>query len=253
MGTLQHYESRYRQALVHHPIPSLTKQETAIIETQVLYPLLEEIQSLTQAQGDPKFTPTVGPAWDRQDKELVPTLSSPDTAIPYLRRIYAHSAINNRTMLDDMQQLVLSNPQYFWRVPTELYRRSLLVDGYDQAVLDAIESLCDQPELWEDPNPSFLGKELSRIATSLNPNLASETLYRVHRLVARGDPSLASHSASVMFNLMGREEWKHRITVVKDLVRELEEGGSDVRFLWAQEAKEKDPELASSILEAGRS
>ncbi|CAG9942064.1 unnamed protein product [Clonostachys rosea f. rosea IK726] len=247
-GTLQHYETKWRRSIVTDPRPETAIEEEALIEEKVLRPLWDTIESVTSDNTKSIFFPKQ-PTDSKQDeqKELVPALKSDQTRIPYLRRLYAHSATNNHTMLEDMKKFLSSNPHYFWRVPEELYRRSLLVHGYSKPILEAVDRVCDEPDLWGTNDPALLGTELGKRVAQLDPPLPSDALYRNHRLVARGDPSLPSHSASIMFNLIGREEWKHRITTVKSLVKEIEEGGSDVRLLWAQEAQRRDPDFVDEV------
>ncbi|VUC34163.1 unnamed protein product [Clonostachys rosea] len=246
-GTLQHYETKWRRSIVTDPRPETASVEEALIEEKVLRPLWGSIESFTGDNTKSIFFQQSTNSRQDEQKELVPALKPDQTRIPYLRRLYAHSATNNHTMLEDMKNFLCSNPHYFWRVPEELYRRSLLVHGYSKPILEAITWVCDQPDLWDSNDPSLLGAELGRKVAQLDPQLPSDALYRNHRLVARGDPSLASHSASIMFNLIGREEWTHRISTVNNLVKELKEGGSDVRFLWAQEAQRRDPDFVDEV------
>lgn len=156
-----------------------------------------------------------------------------------------------------MSSLLLKSPYLFWRVPEDLYRRSLALHYddktlFDQRVLDTLETLCDDGTLWPShvSQPSLVHGVLVDYATKVAPPPDSaldvvnkQTIYTTHRLVMTGQPSVSSPSVDFLSRLLGLEETKYRVQVVQRLAEELRAGGEQVRREWLREAWEMYPDF----------
>ncbi|RDA86258.1 hypothetical protein CP532_5087 [Ophiocordyceps camponoti-leonardi (nom. inval.)] len=215
---LQHFQTRYREALLSAP-PS--PAEEALIDRHLIQPLLREVDAITEGLTT---TNTLPPAWQTLPLDLVPALRPPSSSrTSYVKRIFALT----QDRFDCPTRLVQQHPYLFWRVPPHLYRTSAATaTAADRQVLDQLRRAID--ERWLDvqaddsssspissrPEPSAL-----HVIDAVRQNLHLDNPLIVHemlRLVGAGDRHVVSHSSACMLALLGRDEWRHRLSAVSD-------------------------------------
>lgn len=264
MEKLDNIESVYRKAIMSNPpssSPSPHSQETQLIRDAVLLPTLSELAYLTP--GGPREEDGhsfVDAAWN-QPKDLIPALSSAgqagEDAIGKLWDVYWWlTESSSATSLEAMRALLLTHPYLFWRVPTDLYRRTLALISdseassgkkiFSQDVLDALDTLCDDPSLWPGhvSQPSVINAALvQKMAETATPQDNKKALYTTHRLIMAGQPNISSPSVDFLSRLLGADETRHRVKVVQGLAKEMREGGDELRKKWLDDAWEKYPDF----------
>ncbi|ODA77107.1 hypothetical protein RJ55_07625 [Drechmeria coniospora] len=214
-GKLEHFQTKYRDALLGNRIPELAEQEAILIERNLTRPMLHELQSITSGND-------IGPgklpkAW-QTSLELVPALRSDET-----RASYVHSILtNSQGGFQSTGSLIRQHPYLFWRVPVSLYESSLAVFRPDPRVLDALDQALDQVDCWDSLGAVKVMEFIQE--TVHGENIDPVLVHKVLRLVGAGGQDVVSQSSSRMFLLLGRGEWRHRLDVVKDSIKMLQSG-----------------------------
>jgi glutamyl-tRNA synthetase len=272
MEKLDNIESVYRKAIMSNPLsdPSpLQSQESQLIRNVVLLPTLSELTYLTSggSRNDSSSPSFVDAAWNLP-KDLIPALSSApeqgEEAISKVRDVYWWlTESSSATSLEAMKALLLTHPYLFWRVPTDLYRRTLALISdneagsgkkiFSQDVLDALETLCDDASLWPAhvSQPSGINTALvQKMTGTLNPQENKKSLYTTHRLIMAGQHDISSPSVDFLSRLLGADETRHRVKTVQDLVKQLRDGGDELRKEWLSDAWEKYPDFMQAAAAA---
>ncbi|RDA94514.1 hypothetical protein CP533_2697 [Ophiocordyceps camponoti-saundersi (nom. inval.)] len=213
---LQHFQTRYREALLS-ALPS--PAEAALIDRHLIQPLLRNVDAITDGLTTTQILP---PAWQLPPLDLVPALRSPSSRASYVKRIFALT----QDRFHCPTRLVQQHPYLFWRVPPLLYRNSAATaTAADRQVLDQLRRAVD--ECWLDPqddqSPSLsdLRHQPSalRLIDVVSQNLRLDNPLVIHeilRLVGAGDRHGVSHSSACMLALLGRDEWRHRLAAVSE-------------------------------------
>lgn len=234
---------------------SASNAEDDLIKSTILVPTLAKLRYLTSSES--LETPFVDQAWLQSSKDPVLALSNStadaESALAKLKDIYWWLvSASSATSLQAMEDLLLRHPYLFWRVPEDLYRRSLALAEphvlHDEfAILSTFERLCEEPAHW-----STTVSDLSNVGQPLIDAVAPKTaeekqaIYATHRLITTGRMDLPSPSVNFLANLLGREESLHRVRTVRALAAQLREGGDAVRQQWLEEAWTKYPAFMSS-------
>ncbi|KAI6784746.1 glutamyl-tRNA synthetase [Emericellopsis cladophorae] len=208
---LINFDSSYFYSILPNPTP----EEQQIFLQNIQIPILKAVQSL-DSNSLPSFAERAGRAWDGP-KERTHFLAQDDAkVISHLLRTL-HSRLKNR---GDAQRLVLDHPHYFWRPPVALLTESLAAHPVPEALLSAIEKVCQQPEFWVDPLTPKAATPSSTVSKAvaeiMDGDGAKFTAYKEQRTLATGNPDRASHSSEELFQALGRHEWLHRVKSVRD-------------------------------------
>ncbi|KAK5994578.1 Glutamate--tRNA ligase [Cladobotryum mycophilum] len=189
-GKLDHFNAKYSDALLWKPIAELADKEAELIDRHLTRPMLREVETVT---NDSLVYPELAAKSWRFPLELVPALTDHANEALY---IYKH-------------------PYLFWRVPVDMYRASLESFKPDERILDALDEAISQESDWDGDG----SKVMDALRSKLEPQGVDQlTLHNVLRLIGAGAQDVSSQSSSRMFMLLGREEWKHRLSVVRGIL-----------------------------------
>lgn len=213
LAKLEHFNSRYRDAMLWKPIPALADQEAKLIDQHLTQPVIKEIEKVTN--GDVENAELTAREW-RLPLELVPTLSDAEKKAQY---VY-NTLVSKQGGFQSPSQLVSQHPYLFWRVPLDVYKMSLTKARPEQKVIDALNDVISQDGLWN----SDCTEVMQAIQSKVEPQGVDQlTVHNVLRVVAAGGQDVVSQSSSRMFMLLGRKEWAHRLDVVIQLLNDLRE------------------------------
>lgn len=250
---LSNFELQYRSLLMYaphnkSPSPHLggkvyTKDEIEWFQRNVYTPILKHIKILRLSPESLGDYPDK--AW-RGSKDEIPNTTVADK-VARIRRAYKHGldgvgkkekfSVFSGKPEDAAKHLILNHPYLFWRVPMELYRRGLYSHRHELHALeflyDRFEAICEEPAVWKRMTSPLNHEELLHKIGLGNRNFT----YEAHRLVATGLPQVPSASMGNLCWALGREESKYRFGVVKNLVKELRDGGEEIREQWLLEIK----------------
>ncbi|KAM0480374.1 hypothetical protein ACHAPX_004205 [Trichoderma viride] len=213
LAKLEHFNNRYRDAMLWKPIPALADQEAKLVDEHLTQPVLKEIEKTTN--GDIENVELTAREW-RLPLELVPTLSDAEKKAPY---VY-NALVSKQGGFQSPSHLVSQHPYLFWRVPLNVYKASLTKAPPEQKVIDALKDAISQEDLWSGDCTQVM----QAIQSKVEPQGVDQlTVHNVLRVVAAGGQDVVSQSSSRMFMLLGRKEWAYRLEVIIRLLNGLKE------------------------------
>lgn len=196
--------------MLWNPIPRVAHQEAKLIDQHLTQPILSEIEAITH--GSIESAELTSKAW-QLPLELVPTLSDAAKKAPY---VY-NAIVSKQGGFQTPSDLISQHPYLFWRVPLAVYRASLAKATPEQDVLNALEDAISQESCWDGDGSQVM----QAIQSKLGPQGVDQlTIHNVLRVVAAGGQDVVSQSSSRMLALLGRDEWAHRLDVVKGLLND---------------------------------
>lgn len=210
-GKLDYFHKQYQDALLADPNPDLAEQEAQLLDRHLVQPLLLRLEAITT--GGSVETQDLQKPW-QTSLELVPALKSDGSRDFYARSIFTHTR-GGRFKCPNT--LIEGYPFLFWRVPTCLYKSSIAASNPSSEVLDALDGAIERAECWDDQGANvvaFLNDALR------DRNVPPVVMHNVLRLVATGAWDAVTPNSSKMFALLGRDEWRCRIHVLKDVLGE---------------------------------
>ncbi|GAO17516.1 hypothetical protein UVI_02002870 [Ustilaginoidea virens] len=180
-GKLDHFEAQYLDAILWDTVPELSEIETNLLNANVIQPMLQNIDSMT---GESKA-----------------------------RESYIRSACaSKRGVFLSTEMLLRHHPYLLWRVPETLYRLSLASYHPDPRILQALHDAIENKDLWDSEGV----KVMDAIWAALDgQDMDKLAVYHTLRLVGAGAHDVISQSSSRMFALLGRDEWRLRLDMVK--------------------------------------
>ncbi|PHH85582.1 hypothetical protein CDD83_212 [Cordyceps sp. RAO-2017] len=214
---LHYFHNKYAHDLLYRPIPELAETETGLLHRHLVQPLLREIDAMG-GRNSPDLT-GLPAAW-QTELELVPSLQSDESS----RAAHVRRVLNTmRNNFDSPRSVLNKDPYLFWRVPTSLYRRSLAAFAPDRRVLDALDEATTGSRAatnWGGPDAKPV--DLVRDAlSSRDVHVDESSLHNVLRLVGAGAHDAASQSSHNMMIVLGRNEWRHRLDRLNDVLVEM--------------------------------
>ncbi|KAL7787198.1 hypothetical protein V8C43DRAFT_316928 [Trichoderma afarasin] len=211
LSKLEYFNNRYRDAMLWNPVPALADQEAKLIDQHLTQPILNEVEAITN--GSIESAELTARAW-HLPLELVPALTDPTKNGQYVYK----AIVSKQGGFQSPRDLISQHPYLFWRVPLDVYKTSLVKARPEPKVLDALEEAISQESSWEGD----CSKVMQAIQSKVEPQGVDQlTIHNVLRVVAAGGQDVVSQSSSRMFALLGRDEWAHRLNVVKELLNEL--------------------------------
>lgn len=209
LGKLEYFDKNYRDALLRSPVSELTDDEAKLVDRNLVQPTLRQVESMT-AGSTPSAADTLPHVW-RDRLELVPALASSDGLVraAYVRRILAarHGAYQSPATL------IQQHPYLFWRVPASLYKQTLsALTPPDQRILAALQDAIDSEASWHGPCAEAMNLIRDRLQ---GHDISQVVLHKALRLIGAGGPDVVSPSSAIMFMLLGRQEWQHRLHLVR--------------------------------------
>ena len=213
---LQYFQRKYRDALLGKQREHLTEEEIALLNQNLIQPMLRTLDAITGGTRPENSSP---PHDWRHRLEAVPALTSESTRAPHLLRFFEVTKGDSRNPDD----LIQTHPYLFWRTPTAIYRKGLaltpLAEG-DLAVLQALDKCIERDDLWVPGHPP--AGVVAAIRDAIPQSVGLKTIHDVLRLVARGRRDAPSVNSAQMLEILGREEWRHRLDTIRGLVAEME-------------------------------
>ncbi|KAF3063015.1 Glutamate--tRNA ligase [Trichoderma lentiforme] len=211
LSKLEYFNNRYRDAMLWKPVPALADQEAKLIDQHLTQPILNEIEAITN--GSIESAELTARAW-QLPLELVPTLTDPTKKGRYVYQ----ALVSKQGGFQSPSDLISQHPYLFWRVPLDVYKTSLVKARPEPKVLDALEEVISQESFWEGD----CSQVMQAIQSIVEPlGVDQLTIHNELRLIAAGGRDVVSQSSSRMFALLGRDEWAHRLNVIKELLSEL--------------------------------
>lgn len=208
LAKLEYFNNRYRDAMLWKPIPALADEEAKLIDQHLTQPILSEIEAITN--GSIENAELTARNWQRP-LELVPALTDAVEKAPYVYKALVAKQGGFQTPSD----LVSQHPYLFWRVPLDVYKASFAKARPEEKVLDALEEAISQKDYWDGDG----SKVMQAIQSQVEPQGVDQlTIHNVLRVVAAGGQDVVSQSSSRMFMLLGRDEWAHRLGVVRGVL-----------------------------------
>ena len=222
---LAHFQSLYRQKLFGTHGKDRTKLENEHITNLLVLPIISEVESSTTKPTSPIRPTKATLSWEAP-LSPVPAMESDRN----IRQKYVFSVLSHdSSSFTDPRELVWTLPYFFWRPPMDVYRHNLATHQIDRSMFDAIEkALSCPPEHWKDAQ------------TGLKMTVHNHSPAEVHnliRLILVGDPNANSRNTGIMFNILGQDECRHRVSMVRDLLDELDKGGEELRQNWLDARK----------------
>ncbi|POR33011.1 Putative glutamate--tRNA ligase, mitochondrial [Tolypocladium paradoxum] len=211
LGKLEHFHNKYRDALLRNHIPALAEKEAKLIDHHLTQPMLRQLEAITS--GSSIESDKRPKAW-QTDLELVPALQANETEAKYVYNIFA----SRQGGFQSPSALIQQHPYLFWRVPVSLYHSSLAASAPDERILDALDQAIERQDYWDNQGVKVMDFIRDKLH---NEDIDQVVVHNVLRLVGAGGQDVASQSSSRMFMLLGRDEWRHRLDVVKALLREM--------------------------------
>ncbi|KHO01160.1 glutamyl-tRNA synthetase [Metarhizium album ARSEF 1941] len=197
---LDHFSSKYRDAILWDPIPELSETETSLISGLITQPMLQEIDSVTKKAAASEMLPH---GWDSPPTP-VPAMANEKTRASYVYNIFA----SKKGGFLSAETLIRQHPYLLWRVPESVYKRSLASYEPDGRILLALSSAVNNEELWTAQGAEVMNAVLTVLEGQGTDNI---TLHDTIRLVAAGGHDVVSQSSSRLFMLLGRDEWQFRL------------------------------------------
>ncbi|KID78382.1 glutamyl-tRNA synthetase, partial [Metarhizium brunneum ARSEF 3297] len=207
MEKLDHFDSKYRDAILWDPISDLSETETSLISDYITQRMLQEIDSVTEKAAASELLPR---EW-RRALTPVPALASQENRATYVYNIFA----TKKGGFLSAEALVRQHPYLLWRVPETVYKQSLASINPDERILLALSSAIDDKKLWASQGAEVM----DAIWTALEgQGIDNITVHNTLRLVGAGGHDVVSQSSSRMFMLLGRDEWRFRLNTVQRLL-----------------------------------
>lgn len=209
---LEHFHNKYGDALLGNHVPELAEKEAKLIDRYLTQPMLRELEAITS--GSSVDSDTLPKAW-KTDLELVPALQASETQAEYVYNIFA----GRQGGFQSPSSLIRQHPYLFWRVPVSLYRSSLAASAPDERILDALDQAIEREDCWDSQGADVMSYIRDRLQ---NEDIDQVAVHNALRLVGAGGQDVVSQSSSRMFMLLGRDEWRCRLGVVRALTREIQ-------------------------------
>lgn len=116
--------------------------------------------------------------------------------------------------VQDPSTLLETHPYLFFEVPVETYTASIQKDteGLDMRVIDALEEVVAADEYWKAEKLTPMHGLKERLESQ---GVSMVTVHNMVRLVGAGGQDVVSQSSGKMFDILGRESWKTRLTSVR--------------------------------------
>ncbi|TWU72345.1 Glutamate--tRNA ligase mitochondrial [Metarhizium rileyi] len=207
MEKLDHFNSKYRDAILYDPVPQLSQEENSLIGEYITRPILQQVESVTKKDAASEALPE---AW-QSTLTLVPALANEQTKAAHVHNLFA----TKKGGFLSAETLMRQHPYLLWRVPEDLYRRSLASYHPDRRVLVALNSALENDNLW----PTDGTEVMDTIRTMLEPDgVDNIAVHNTLRLVGAGGHDVVSQSSSRMLMLLGRDEWRFRLDTVAKLL-----------------------------------
>lgn len=213
LSKLEYFNNKYRDAMLWKPVAALADQEAKLIDHHLTQPVLREIEAITN--GSVESAELTSKGW-RLPLELVPALTDATHKAPYVFK----AIVAKQGGFQAPSDLISQHPYLFWRVPLAVYKTSLAKERPEQKVLDALKDAISQESLWDGDCTQVMQAIQSKVEPQ---GIDQLTTHNILRLVAAGGQDVVSQSSSRMFALLGREEWAHRLDVVKGLLQDLQD------------------------------
>ncbi|KOS21184.1 Glutamate--tRNA ligase [Escovopsis weberi] len=226
MAKLDHFNAKYRDALLKNPIPSLADEEARLLHQHFTQPVLRAIHTATSEglPASPSPSPSPSPSWPASDLALVPALRDGDAST---QEAYVLKAFSSKQGgLKEARALLSQQPYLFWRVPRSVYQTSLQTFRPDARVLDALEAAVAREDGWAAAaGDGGGGDDCARVVGAVRAATEQQGVRQVElhdtlRLVGAGAHDVSSPASSKMFALLGRDEWRARLEIVRELMRE---------------------------------
>ncbi|KAG6034071.1 hypothetical protein E4U41_006700 [Claviceps citrina] len=206
---LDHFHTKYRDALLRDPAPELSQEEEGLIQDHVIQPMLQEIDLITTGQSSHA---ELLPEYWRDGPTPIPALSDQGTRARHVHDMVAGKHGGSPLPTDS---LLRHHPYLVWQVPERLYRHSLASYKPDRRVLQALDDALEKPALWANQGAHVMDAIWAALQGQDVDKLA---VYDTLRLVGAGAHDVASPSSSRMFMILGRHEWRRRTDTVKRLL-----------------------------------
>lgn len=213
---LHFFQSEYRRAMTAAPIAALEEKETQLINECVVQPALSEFQAITNGAGEAPDQP-----WQQPSPEPIPALAAADQrSLDHLRTVMMSFTVSRDGALATPASQLRQHPYLFWRPPASLYRASLAKARPSERVLEHLDAVLSELEPAID-----IGALTSQPWNDGEPGDAA-TMHTTIRLLVAGTLDSPTVATRLLAEFLGKEEWKHRLDVVRRLLREMEHGGA---------------------------
>ncbi|KAG8424206.1 Glutamate--tRNA ligase mitochondrial [Metarhizium acridum] len=204
---LDHFDSKYRDAILWDPVSDLSETETSLISDHITQPMLQKIDSVTKKARASELLPR---EW-RSTLTPVPSLANEENRAAYVYNIFS----TKKGGFLSAEALIREHPYLLWRVPETVYKHSLASYNPDGRILLALSSAVDDKKLWATQGVEVM----NAIWTTLEgQGIDNITVHNTLRLVGAGGHDVVSQSSSRMFMLLGRDEWRFRLDTVRRLL-----------------------------------
>ncbi|RSL46906.1 hypothetical protein CEP54_013643 [Fusarium duplospermum] len=215
---LDFFQYEYRNLLFKTPLSEQTPREQALIQENLLKPLVDEVLALTASSAsDPVGYKPIQP---RGTSLIWPAPLSP---------VLSHEATRYGAAAEIARQL----PYFFWRPPPAIYRAALASDPIRHDLLHLVnDTVNGSLDAWE----LVLDHLLERVPSDQAPDL-----HAILRLIAIGSPHAVGKTSRILFSVLGQEEWRFRTAIVRKLLDELDQGGNHLRQKWLIESASLAP------------
>lgn len=226
---LDFFQHEYRNLLFKTPFSDHTPREQALIRGNLLKPLIDQVHTITSSSSEStgKYEPI-------QPRGTSLKWPGPLTPVPAmlasesLQQSYAFQTLAQETSryasATDIPRLL---PYLFWRPPVAIYRAALATETPRRDLVNLVYDTVNSADSWE----MALDRLLERVPSDQAPDLHS-----VLRLIAIGSSQAVGKASRILFNTLGQDEWRVRVTQVRDLLDELESEGEPLRTKWIEEA-----------------
>jgi glutamyl-tRNA synthetase len=190
-------------------MPELSQKENELVDSCITEPMLLKIESISKGDG---FSELLPDAW-HGTLTPVPGLASETAKRRYVYNIFA----TKKGGFLSTDTIISQHPYLLWRVPENLYQRSLASFTPNEQVLLALDGALENRELWAGQGTEVMDAIWSTLE---GQNIDNLVVYNTLRLVGAGHHDVASQSSSRMFMLLGRDEWRYRLDFVKKLMKQ---------------------------------
>lgn len=170
--------------------------------------MLREIESIT-AGDDPNAEVLATKSW-LGPLELVPALTLDNAG----KGSYLFNILASKRGFQSLTDLILQHPYLFWRVPINHYQASLSVSEPDRRIFIALDEVIEENANWDGDGTQVMKALLAKTEPQ---GIDQLTVHNVLRLIGAGGEDVVSQSSSRMFMLLGKNEWKYRLNVVRSM------------------------------------
>ncbi|KAM0431042.1 hypothetical protein ACHAPT_005679 [Fusarium lateritium] len=226
---LDFFQYEYRNLLFKTPLSEHTPREQALIQENLLTPLVDEVLAVTASSASEAgaYTPIqprgISLFWPAP-LAPVPAMLSEASQRPYAFQVLAEET----TRYGASAEIARLLPYFFWRPPPAVYRAALVAEPIRQDLFHLVhDTVHGSLDAWE----LVLDHLLERVPSDQGPDL-----HAILRLVAVGSPHAVGKTSRVLFSVLGQDEWRFRTALVRSLLDELDLGGESLRQKWLDES-----------------